>query len=167
MAAPLVTTSVATSEARGSATMVHVTQNLTAEAHAAARTNATAAHKKRNLTAEEKVAGLRMGLEAIRKLRATMTAAAPAGKEDLQEMAQGALTTELQKKDSAVWSTLDDMLGAAVQTMGVMKNAKSNAEKEQQLDALASRLNGKAVALKSVTDRTEREQTKHSEEYLL
>merc|ERR1719464_1264822 len=97
------------------------------------RGDSTVAHKKRNLTAEEQVAGLRTGLEAIRKMRATMTSAAPPGKEDLQEMAQGALTTELQKKDSAVWSAIDAMLGAAVQTMDVMKNAKSKAEKEKQL----------------------------------
>merc|ERR1719464_2579979 len=131
------------------------------------RGDSTVAHKKRNLTAEEQVAGLRTGLEAIRKLRTTMTSAAPLGKDGLQEMAQGALTAELQKQDSAIWSAIDEMQRAAVQTMKAMNTTKSQAEKDKQLDALASIINGKATALKSVTDRTSREQAKHSDEYLL
>merc|ERR1740123_831114 len=59
------------------------------------------------------------------------------------------------------------MLGATVQAIDKMKKSKSKEDQQKQLDSLADAINDKAAALKNVTDRTGREQTKHSEEYLL
>merc|ERR1719221_1663442 len=51
--------------------------------------------------------------------------------------------------------------------MDKMKKSKSKEDQEKQLNSLADTINDKAAALKNVTDRTGREQTKHSEEDLL
>jgi len=118
---------------------------------------------------EQQLAGLRSGLEAIRNLRATFTAAEPAisgDAADMQKMAQGAMTTELQKKDSTVWVAIDEMLSAANQAMVAMKNA-SNATKGSIMQALEGTIDSRAQALRNATDRAGREQEKHSEEYLL
>lgn len=124
---------------------------------------------KKNLTADEEIASLQSGLMMIHKLQAAMTAPeaeVPADKKDLTQFAQGAMTSELQKKDSVVWSTIDSMMSATTQAMIAMKG-KSKTDKEKVMDDLEKQINGKAVVLKNVTEKVGMQQEAHSEEYLL
>lgn len=141
-------------------------------AKAAPKKNVTAAiHKKSvvNMTADQQIAHLAEGLQSIQKLEAVFTAkdsATNAGKADIEQFAQGAMTTELSNKDSAVWSTIQAMMGATSAVMGKMKG-KNKAEQEKIMDNLEKTLNEKAQTLKTVTDKASVVQEQHSEEYLL
>lgn len=136
----------------------------------AAKKNASVAKApKKNLTAAEEITSLQNGLMMIHKLQAAMTAPeaeVPADKKDLTQFAQGAMTSELQKKDSVVWSTIDSMMSATTQAMIAMKG-KSKTEQEKVMDDLEKQINGKAVVLKNVTEKVGMQQEQHSEEYLL
>jgi len=145
-----------------------------ANATVAKKANATVAKKapKKNLTAAEEIASLQSGLMMIHKLQASLTAepaaeqGTPADKRDLVQFAQGAMTSELQKKDSKVWSTIDAMMKMTTQAMISMKG-KSKAEQEKVMDSLENDINGKAAILRNVTDKVGMQQEQHSEEYLL
>lgn len=126
--------------------------------------NATVA--KKNMTADEQIASLQQGLHAIEKLRTVFTAPEPGAKGDLEEFAQGAMTTELSKKDSPVWDTISNMLSATSKIMGQLKG-KSKADQEKLMDGLEKDLNGKAAGLRKVTEHAGEVQEQRSEEYLL
>merc|ERR1719460_3294366 len=68
------------------------------------------------------------GLEQLSKLKAVFVKN-QGEKLDGQEIAEGAMTTELGKKDSAVWSTIMDMVAAAQGAASKMNSAKTKDEK--------------------------------------
>eukprot|EP00416_Gambierdiscus_australes_P040600 CAMPEP_0171097564 /NCGR_PEP_ID=MMETSP0766_2-20121228/47619_1 /TAXON_ID=439317 /ORGANISM="Gambierdiscus australes, Strain CAWD 149" /LENGTH=281 /DNA_ID=CAMNT_0011556781 /DNA_START=42 /DNA_END=887 /DNA_ORIENTATION=+ len=122
---------------------------------------------KHNFSAEDQLAKFHAGLEAIRKLRGTFAAEATGPEpERVQQLAQGALTTELQRKDSAVWAALEDMFAATTKAMSAMKGS-NDTMKSDILKGLEGTIDQKAQALKNVTARVGQEQERQSEEYLL
>lgn len=146
--------------------------NASAAPVAAAKKNTTVAAQKKNvtakknMTADEQIASLQQGLNAIEKLRTVFAAPEQGPKGDLEEFAQGAMTTELSKKDSPVWDTISTMLSATSKVMGQLKG-KSKAEQEKIMDNLETDLNGKAANLRKVTEHAGEVQEQRSEEYLL
>merc|ERR1740133_834321 len=82
------------------------------------------------------------------------------------DWAEGSLSVELGKKDSAIWGTLENMMGEVGKAQEQMKG-KSKEEKEQLEKSLESELNSKADTLKAVTDKTQKVQETRNAEYLL
>merc|ERR1719487_1409778 len=68
---------------------------------------------------------------------------------------KSAKSTELGKKDSAIWSTIMDMVATSEAAAKKMKSAKSKKEQE------------KATQLGNFTQKVEETDKRHSEEYLL
>jgi hypothetical protein len=134
----------------------------------AKQVNSSIIKTEEKLTSDEQIASLQNGLMMIHKLQSSLTRPEPGMAADKfgMKFAQGALTSELQKKDSVVWSTIDAMLGATTEAMVAMKG-KSVAEKEKMMDALERKINTKSVALKNVTERVGHQQERHAEEDLL
>lgn len=137
---------------------------------AAAKANATkqAPKKAAPPTDEEQAERLVQSLATIQKLRSNFVAASKLDKDKsgMAEMASGALTAELGKEDSSVWSTIQNMLEATTKVTKNLKG-KSKAEQEKLMDSLEGSLNASAENLRAVTDRTTIVQEKHSAEYLL
>lgn len=122
-------------------------------------------HVKKNLTEDEQVSQLENGLQAIKKLQGVFTGG-DTSHQDLKVFAEGAMTTEMSRKDSTVWSAIESMLGATKQVMNQMKNA-SKVDKKKIMDGLEKTLDAKATDLKTITDKATEENDKHSAEYLL
>jgi hypothetical protein len=135
-----------------------------------AKANATkqAPKKAAPLTDEEQAQRLLQSLASIQKLRSKFVASAELDKDKsgMAEMASGALTAELGKQDSSVWSTIQNMLTATSKVTHDLKG-KSEKEKEKLMTKLEGSLNASADNLRAVTDRTTKIQDKHSSEYLL
>jgi len=95
----------------------------------------------------ETLEGLSKGLQTIHNLRALFS---KENKDSLadgaEKFANGAMSEELSKKDSEVWSTIETMLGATQNAMVSMKG-KSEAERKQVMASLEGELNKKASVL--------------------
>lgn len=113
---------------------------------------------------EEQLKRLQIGLSSINKLKSTFAASAAEAGND--KLASGALTAELGKSDSAVWSTITNMLTAATSIQGKMKG-KSKAEQDKMMASLEDSMNSQAQVLHQVTDKASAENEKDSAEYLL
>jgi len=121
------------------------------------------------LTEEQQIESLNAGLSSIAKLQKVFTANTNAGNSDMAGMsafASGAMTSELGKKDSVVWSTITGMMGATAQVISQMKG-KSAMEKEKLMGSLEIGLEGKAAVLRNVTEKADKIQDEQTSEYLL
>lgn len=124
--------------------------------------------KSRTLTEEEEVQRLQQGLSSISKLRSIFTSKeglalnAGAGK-----FANGAMSDELSKQDSDVWSAISSMVGMAESVSAKMKNAKTKDEKAKLMDGLQNQMNEKATVLSKVTAKVSVKQREEDEEYVL
>lgn len=154
-----------TAKAKNATVMPH--KNGTAAKNGTApHKNASLVHKKA-LTPDEQIANLKQGLMSIEKLRGIFTA--PDNNDphtNVEQFAQGAMTTELSKKDSKVWSTIETMLGATQAVMGKMKG-KNSTEQDKMMNDLEKDMNKQAVNLEVVNKKAGVLQEQHSEEYLL
>lgn len=84
------------------------------------------------------------------------------------EMAEGAMTAELSKKDSTVWATIMDMVKTTQEVGSKLKNSKlSKAEKDALMKSVEDKLNAKADSLGGFTQQVDKTDERHSEEYLL
>jgi hypothetical protein len=123
----------------------------------------------KNLTDEEQISNLQNGLKVLANLKPAFTALeniskAPHG--DLDNFAQGALSTELASKDSPVWTAIQSMLSVTAET-AVNMTGKSLSEREKYMNGLAEVLNEKALILGKVTQKANVVQTQRNDEYLL
>lgn len=110
---------------------------------------------------------LGQGLQTIHNLRNLFTKnKADSPMDGAEKFANGALSEELSKKDSQVWSTIETMIGATQDAMKSIKG-KSKTEQEQVMKSLEDKLDGKAQALSNVTDDVNKKQMQQDEEYLL
>eukprot|EP00929_Paragymnodinium_shiwhaense_P114373 TRINITY_DN8273_c0_g1_i1.p1 TRINITY_DN8273_c0_g1~~TRINITY_DN8273_c0_g1_i1.p1 ORF type:complete len:245 (-),score=115.61 TRINITY_DN8273_c0_g1_i1:61-795(-) len=144
--------------------------NATAAAPAA-KANATAKvqqkAKKEPQSEAEKLQSLETGLASIKNLRSLFVKKESSGSHAAAEkFADGALTTELSKSDSAVWSTIENMLGSVEKVSSEMKG-KGKADQQKLMDSLESELDSKAVDLQKVTNATSVQQQTQDEQYLL
>lgn len=107
------------------------------------------------------------GLDTLSKLKTLFNKNAQGEKLEGQEIAEGAMTTELGKKDSAVWSTIMDMVAATQQAATKMNKNATKDEKEAVMKSVEDSLNAKAAKLGDFTKEVETTDQRHSEEYLL
>lgn len=114
-------------------------------------------------TPVEQLDRVAQSLATLAKLKSTMT---QGQHYEGQEMAEGAITTEMGK-DGAVWSTIMDMMKAAQDVGKKMKTAKSAGEKEELMKSVEDQLNAKATKLGDLTKEADAKDEQHGEEYLL
>jgi len=124
--------------------------------------------KKKNVTDMEQVASFKIGLEAIKNLQSDFTAGQDASgdAQGIKQMAEGSMTTELHKKDSKFWVTIQQMLKETTGAMSKMTNATVSGRKSILHD-LESSINASADTLKDVTEKVGKTQEKQSDEYLV
>merc|ERR1719389_774494 len=104
------------------------------------------------------LAGLSKGLQTIHNLRTLFTEKKQDGPKDgAEKFANGALSEELSKKDSQVWSTIETMLGATQDAMKAVKG-KSKSERKELMKSLENKLDKKAADLSVVTDDVNKKQ---------
>lgn len=138
-------------------------QNATA--NATVKANATA---KANVSDMEQIEKLQEGLKSIQKVRSLFANTGAGPHVDAEKFADGALSTELSKQDSKVWSSIEDMMAESMSAMSKMKALKGNkAEQSKVMESLENSLNNKASVLNSVTDVVSKKQREQDEEYLL
>jgi len=113
----------------------------------------------------ETLEALNKGLKTIHNLRALFS---KDKKEErgAEKFANGALSEELSNKDSQVWSTIENMLGATQDAMKSVQG-KSKTEREQVMKSLEGELDKKATVLSKVNDDVSKKQEQQDEEYLL
>lgn len=114
----------------------------------------------------QQLAQITKGLETLSSLKSVF-AANQGEKLDGQEIAEGAMTSELGKKDSAVWSTIMEMVAATQGAAKKLQSAKTKDEKEAAMKSVEDSLNAKAMQLGNFTKKVEETDKRHSEEYLL
>merc|ERR1719150_2784127 len=109
-------------------------------------------HARKNLTDMEQLASFKVGLEAIKNLQADFTAGkdATGDAQGMQQLAEGAMTTELHKKDSKFWGTIQQMLKETTGAMSKISNATASGKKNIMHD-LESSINASAETLKETT----------------
>jgi len=129
-------------------------------------TNGTQPKTMHKLTAEEQVATVAASLKTIQNLKAMFTSDDALTSGGISEMAAGGMTTELSKKDSAVWTTIAAMVNASQKVMTEMKG-KSKADADKLMDNLEKEMNNQSVVLDNVSDRVAASNEKHSAEYVL
>lgn len=118
-------------------------------------------------TEAEKLDALSNGLKMINNLRSAFNnKKAPSPMAGAEKFANGAMSEELENKDSQVWSTIESMLGAVQQATKSMKG-KQKSEQAQLMNSLEGELNKKATVLGNVTDDVSKKQKQQDEEYLL
>jgi hypothetical protein len=144
-------------------------QNATAAnataANATVKANATA---KANISDIDQIAKLQEGLKSIQKVRSLFANTGAGPHVDAEKFADGALSTELSKQDSKVWSSIEDMLSESMSAMSQMKKLKDNKAAQQKvMESLESKLNSKASVLNSMTAEVSKKQREQDEEYLL
>jgi len=124
--------------------------------------------KKKNLTDMEQLANFKKGLEIMKNLEADFTAGQDASGDakGMQQMAEGSMTTELHKKDSKVWATIQQMLKETTGAMSKMTNSTASGKKNIMHD-LESSINASADTLKGVTEKAGKQQEEQSDEYLV
>jgi len=107
-------------------------------------------------------------LTTMHKLKALFTKdrSAESSHDGAEKFTNGALSEELSKKDSQVWSAIETMLGATQDAMKQIKG-KSKAERETVMKSLEDNLDKKAKDLANVTDDVSKKQQQQDEEYLL
>jgi len=121
----------------------------------------------RNLTDMEKVEKLQDGLKSIQSVQALFVARANAGRAGgAEKFAEGALTEELSKKDSEVWSVISAMVASTEKVVSDMKG-KSKDEQKKIMNSLEAELDNKAVVLHNVTEDAGKRQVVQDEEYVL
>jgi len=120
-------------------------------------------HTKKNLTDMEQLAGLKVGLETIKNLQADFTAGQDGS---VKQLGEGAMTTELHKKDSKFWATIQHMLQETNGAMSKITNATTSGRRNILHD-LESSINASAETLKDVTENVGKKQDKQSDEYLV
>ena len=119
-------------------------QNTTA--NATVKVNATA---KANVSDMEQIEKLQEGLKSIQKVRSLFANTGAGPHVDAEKFADGALSTELSKQDSKVWSSIEDMMAESMSAMSKMKALKGNkAEQSKVMESLEDSLNNKASVLK-------------------
>lgn len=107
---------------------------------------------------------LQFGLETIKNLRSQFSSDGP--KDDGSKFAYGALSEELSKKDSGIWSTLTDMLNTATEAMQQMNHTDKN-QQQQLMAKLEKTLDSKAGRIMNLTQSASKAQESQDEEYLL
>jgi len=101
----------------------------------------------------------------MKKLKSVFVKEKP-DQHDGSQFANGALSEELARPDSKIWSTIEAMVGSTQKVMKQMKG-KSKVQQQQLMDSLEHDLDDKAVAMKNVTASTWEKQKQQDEEYLL
>lgn len=143
------------------------TTNATSATTNATSANATAKVVKKNLTEADKLQSLEAGLASIKNLRTLfVNQESDKSHRDAEKFANGALTEELSKSDSSVWSTIENMLGSVEKVSSQMKG-KGKADQQKLMDSLETELDGKALDLQKVTNATSVQQHTQDEQYLL
>jgi len=137
---------------------VHTNHSVTAHKH----------HAKKNFTDMEQLESLKVAFEAIKNLKDDFTAEpkASGGTKGMQELAEGSLSTEMHKKDSKIWTTIQQMLTETTGAMSKMTNATASGKKSIMHD-LESSINASADTLKAVTEDAGKKQDQKSDEYLV
>jgi len=107
---------------------------------------------------------LQTGLKAIQNLRAQFSH--ETDNAEGSKFAYGALSLELSKNDSSIWSTLTDMLDTTAQAMKQMKSKGKNEKKDLMAD-LEKTLDSKAGHIMNMTNEASKAQQSQDEEYLL
>lgn len=107
----------------------------------------------------DQLAKLQHGLETIQNLRAHFA-------HPVDKFAEGALSEELSKKDSGVWSTLTDMMDTTAKAMKQMKGKDKKQQHELMAD-LEKTMDSKAVNIMDITNKATKTQQGQDEEYLL
>jgi hypothetical protein len=139
-------------------------RNVSTDVKSQAATNATKVVKPQDEAAT--LEGLKKGLETIHNLRALFTAKPNSPKDGSEKFANGALSEELSKKDSQVWSAIESMLGETQKAVNDIKG-KDKAVRAQVMKSLEDKLDGKAKDLSNVTADVSKKQQQQDEEYLL
>merc|ERR1719510_85194 len=123
---------------------------------------------KKNLTEIEQLANFKMALQTITNLQADFTAGQDSSGDakGMQQLAEGAMTTELHKKDSKFWGSIQQMLKETTGAMSKMTNATASGRKNILHD-LESSINASADTLKNVTENAGKKQEQQSDEYLV
>lgn len=135
---------------------------------AAAPKAAAAVPAKAKPTDAETLKALTNGLKTIHNLRAIFTKdkEATSPQDGAEKFANGAMSEELSSKDSQVWSTIENMMGAVQDSMTSMKG-KSKDERDKVMKSLEANLDKKATVLSKVNDDVSKKQQQQDEEYLL
>jgi len=113
----------------------------------------------------ESLEGLSKGLDTIHNLKA-LFAKDHTTERASEKFANGALSEELSNKDSQVWSTIENMIGATHDAMKAVKG-KSKSEREQVMASLQDKLDEKAGVLSNVNNDVSKKQQQQDEEYVL
>jgi len=121
--------------------------------------------KKAAATEVESLEGLSKGLDTIHNLKA-LFAKDHTTERGAEKFANGALSEELSNKDSQVWSTIENMIGATQDAMKAVKG-KSKSEREQVMASLENKLDEKAGVLSNVNNDVSKKQEQQDEEYVL
>jgi hypothetical protein len=121
---------------------------------------------KANLTDAQKLERLETGLDSINKLRAIFTAKEEGPPDGAEKFANGAMSEELSKKDSAVWSMITSMISATKETTKTMQGKNKTAQ-AAMMASLEANLNQKAVDMTKITDQVNEKQEMQNEEYML
>lgn len=119
---------------------------------------------KTELSESEQLKKLQTGLQTIQNLRAQFSN--PADKDDGSKFAYGALSEELSKNNSGIWSTLTDMLSTTAEAMKQM-HSKGKNEQHDLMANLEKTLDSKAVNIMNLTKTASKAQQAQDEEYLL
>jgi hypothetical protein len=139
-----------------------------AAAHTNHSTKAQMQHVKKNLTEMQQLANFKVALETIKNLQADFTAGQDSSgdAQGMQQIAEGAMTTELHKQDSKFWGSIQQMLKETTGAMSKMTNATASGRKNILHD-LESSINASADTLKNVTENAGKKQEEQSDEYLV
>jgi len=116
----------------------------------------------------EQLTGFKQALETIKNLQADFTAGpvASGDAQGMQQIAEGAMTTELHKQNGQFWASIQQMLNETTGAMAKMTNATASGRKNILHD-LESSINASADTLKDVTVNAGKKQEEQSDEYLV
>lgn len=106
------------------------------------------------------------GLATIHNLQSLFAKDKTGLQDGAEKFANGALSEELSKKDSQVWSTIETMIGATKNAMTAVKG-KSKEEREKIMASLEGDLNKNAEVLTTVNNDVTKKQQQQDEEYML
>mmetsp|Transcript_74545 Transcript_74545/g.187747 ORF Transcript_74545/g.187747 Transcript_74545/m.187747 type:complete len:247 (+) Transcript_74545:48-788(+) len=119
---------------------------------------------KTELAENDKLKKLQFGLETLKNLRTQFSD--KVDNDDGSKFAYGALSEELGKKDSGIWSTLTDMLSTTAEAMKQMNGKDKNGQENLMAD-LEKKLDNKAGRIMNLTQAASKKQQDQDEEYLL
>jgi hypothetical protein len=114
----------------------------------------------------DRLKALQKSLESIRKLRTVFAKESAEPIHGAEKFAVGAMSAELASPDSAVWSTIESMLGS-VETADKKMKGMHKEEQQTMMASLESELDSKAGSLTRVTQDVSAKQQQQNEEYLL